>query len=452
MSRPKFFRDPIHMQLRFEPVDLAAEIPAHPHNKRLSWLLRRLIDTETFQRLRFIRQNGLANLVFHGAEHSRFSHSMGVLFLARTMYHKVMRNMDLESSDIDETCVTTAALLHDVGHGPFSHTLEEILGDFDIKFDHEVMTTRIISEDDSEVCKLLKCYDEELPKRLVPYFDKKKRQEDSWIYKIVSSQLDGDRLDYLLRDAFFSGIRGPGFDLHRLLDLLHCHDNKSIAVERGGVEAVEAYLVTLDQMYRNVYYHHAVRAASRVLTSSVRRAFELDRNGDKKIFPGGGQHPVKKLIEEGSNVPLPIYVKLTESSLWSLIDYWREHRDPVLSDLCNRLFCRKLFKTINLSDERPKNIMALVERAKQHARKSFGYLTDETVDYYVMIDEPSRTSYKSYNWSPESADDSIWLIGKGKEPRPIEAERERSVLEGLRQQRYFSRLIVPDVVRDALET
>jgi HD superfamily phosphohydrolase len=370
------------------------------------------------------------------------------------MYHKIIRNMDLKKDASQEAQVTAAALLHDVGHGPFSHTMEEILEEFDVQFDHEGMTQRIITEKESEVYTTLTGYDPKLPELLVPFFDKTKRTDDSWHYKVVSSQLDGDRLDYLLRDSFFAGVRGPGFDLQRLLDLLHCHEGKRIAVERGGLEAVEAYLVTLDQMYRNVYYHHTVRAASVVLTSAIKRAVQLDREmGDKNLFPntsGGSDNPLKRLISEGSNIPLEIYGRLNESSLWGLIDGWRDHKDQILSDLSNRLYTRKLFKTLPL-EERPKKTMALVEAAKSETRKVLPFLDDETVNYYVAIDEPTRTAYKRYNWSAESPDESIWLVGGASDPCPIEDETGSYILDGLRKQRHFSRLVVHESVRTALE-
>ena len=452
MSRPKLFRDPIHMQLRFEAVDLGQDIPEKPHAQRLSWLLRQAVDTKTFQRLRFIRQNGLANLTFHGMEHSRFNHSMGVLYMARTMYHKIMRNMDFPQNDHHETLVTAAALLHDVGHGPFSHTMEQILEEFGIDFDHEDMTIRIVSEPESEIFKILSSYDAKLPEQLVLFFDREKRVEDSWIYKVVSSQLDGDRLDYLMRDAFFAGVQGPSFDVHRLLDLLHAQEN-SIAVERGGEETVEAYLLTLDQMYRNIYYHHSVRAASWVLTSAVKRAAELSINGDKTVFPdiSGEPHPMKRLLTEGAKVPLETYCRINETTLWGLIDSWRDHGDTILSDLSSRLYSRQLFKTLRFNETSPKKTHERVEAAKAATKKALPHLNDDTVNYYVAIDEPSRTSYKGYNWKPESADDSIWLVGGSKDACPIEDEEHNEILDGLRRKRYFSRLIVHQDVRAQLE-
>lgn len=125
MGQPRLYRDPIHRQIRYERSK-GSEKP-EPGNRRLGWLLQKLIDSYEFQRLRHIRQTGLAHLVFHGAEHSRFSHSMGVAFLAEQMFLHICRNMDEEADDGDLLATCAAALLHDVGHGPFSHALEDAL-------------------------------------------------------------------------------------------------------------------------------------------------------------------------------------------------------------------------------------------------------------------------------------------------------------------------------------
>src|SRR6185369_10703557 len=141
MARPKFFRDPVHGQIGYDAVDLASPPPEGGRpDASLSWLIRRLIDCPEFQRLRQIRQNGLVNLVYHGAENSRFGHSMGVCHLAREMYCRIVRNMG-EPIDVRRSLATCgAALLHDIGHGPFSHVLEEILTSCGIPFSHEWMT------------------------------------------------------------------------------------------------------------------------------------------------------------------------------------------------------------------------------------------------------------------------------------------------------------------------
>jgi uncharacterized protein len=163
----KIFRDPIHGDLDFGYEGGSAE----------GQLLRAVIDSPLFQRLRHIRQNGVANMVFPGAEHSRFAHSMGVAWLASQMFDSASQNAGLSNLEEQRLDTVLAALLHDVGHGPFSHTFEEVVTKN--KFDHEKMTVRIISEEESDICKKLKKFDPQLPARLIPYRDIHKRVRQS---------------------------------------------------------------------------------------------------------------------------------------------------------------------------------------------------------------------------------------------------------------------------------
>lgn len=456
MARPKFYRDPVHVQIRYERVDTGGPCPSRDEpERRLSWLIRRLIDTGAFQRLRHIRQNGLTNLVFHGAEHSRFTHSVGVAYLAGEMFDRIVRNCG-EAPDPDvkiATCV--AALLHDVGHGPFSHTLEEIFKKVDIKnkaeskFDHEVMTQRIVEEPVTEIQAILSEVDPALPSRVASYIGKKSKAQDWW-FKLVSSQLDADRLDYLHRDARCAGLLG-GFDLPRLLDSLQQLDGQRLAVDRGALETVEAYLITLDQMYRVVYYHHAVRAASVLLSSTLRRAFVLHRDGDDSVFPvmRRGVHPLRLLMEHGHAIELPSYLRLGEHQVWALIEDWQYHDDRVLSDLSRRLMARRLFKTVEIKgDDDDKE--DLVRRAQELACKALS-LDEEAVGYYVCTDNPSRTSYKRYDWRSTKPDESIWMVGGGQPARAIENEEQSEIVHGVRRTRFFPRLVFPEEIRAALQ-
>jgi hypothetical protein len=451
MSRPKFFRDPLHLQLRFEPVNLDEPLPIEGSDKRQSWLLRQLIDTREFQRLRFIRQNGLANMVFHGAEHSRFCHSMGVMYLARTMYGCLVRNMGESPQASDELAVVTAALLHDIGHGPFSHTIEEVLKELGVEFHHETLTTRFMLED-GPVNALLKSVDPSFPDTVSAFIDKKKRSEDHWKYKIVSSQLDADRLDYLLRDAYFCGLRGHGFDLPRILDLLQHHDGTQIGIEVGALEALEAYLVALDQLYRAIYYHHAVRAANRLLTSTLKRATALSAGGDKDVLGPPGT-AFRDLVENGHAVSLTQYARLGEHQLWALIDGWRDHKDKTLAHLAGCLMARQLPKTVPMPGESfddLKKFYELRDRAKELAVKHIDYIDKDNVDFYVYDDEPSRTSYKTYDWKADSANESIWIIEEGGKAHPLEDFGRSKIVQGIKDARYFPRLMMPKEVRELL--
>ena len=441
------------MQLRFDNVDVNVPVPDSGSDTRSSWLLRKLIDAPEFQRIRFIRQNGLANLVFHGAEHSRFTHSMGVSHLAHQMYDRVVRNMGEQADEDTRLTVGAAALLHDIGHGPFSHTLEQILSALDVTFDHETMTQRIITDSDTDINKLLREVDESFPEQVVRYINKQKRQDDRWEYKLVSSQLDADRLDYLLRDAKCAGIHGPSFDLARLLDLLHHVEGKYIAVEEGGLETVEAYIVALDQMYRAVYYHHAIRAAGAVLESCIERAVELHRNGSNEVFLDFGQrgHPLERLVELGEKMELNGYLRLGEHHIWTLIEYWTNSEDAVLKDLASRIYRRKIFKSLDLDSSNLKKTISLKERAEELAVTKLGHVTRETVKYYVSVDEPSRTSYKRYNFNPEEgASESIWIMGDKRDPKPIEEEEGTKLVPALIDAYHAHRLIYPEEIRGEL--
>ncbi len=456
MPRPKLFRDPVHGQIRFEPVSLEKKAPSGAGAKK-SWVLQKLIDTKEFQRLRHIRQNGLANFVFHGAEHSRFSHSMGVAYLAAEMYQRILRNMGETTDDSAQLCTAVAALLHDVGHGPFSHTIEEILKGAEIPFNHEQMTLRFIEENDSAINGILRAIDAELPNHIAAYFDETRRKDDRWIYRLVSSQLDADRLDYLLRDARGAGLTGHSYDLPRLLDMLHHSEGKRIAVHQRGFETVEGYLVALDQMYRAVYFHHTNRGASILIASILHRAHHLASNGATDVFPGdpSGLHPLASLFKEGQKVNLRQYARLGEHQVWALVEAWQFHNDKTLSDLSRRIMARQIFKTWDLdlnrleSWEDYETMNKALEVARKLVKSDLG-VTEDEVNYYVHRDEPSRTSYIRYDWKPEAADRSIWIIDETGAAQPIEAADHSEIVLALKKKRYFPRIAFPAEIRQKL--
>ena len=216
--RPRVFRDPVHGDIVF---------PRGPFQR----LLEQVIDTELFQRLRGIRQTAVMNLVFHGAEHSRFAHSMGAAHVAGLMLESAAQNSGLQVSPGEREETVLAALLHDVGHGPFSHSLEEIIGP---GFAHERMSVRILTAPESEIHRLLAAYDPGLPDRLRGFIEHGPDTRRRWTHAIVSSQLDADRLDYLARDALMAGIRTHTFDLGRLVRSLVVIDEHLVVDARAG--------------------------------------------------------------------------------------------------------------------------------------------------------------------------------------------------------------------------
>ncbi len=432
MARAFIYQDPIHNAIEFP-------------GKQLNHSMRLLINAFEMQRLRHIRQNGLANLVFHGMEHSRFSHSLGVAYTARRMFDRIVQNQDSSPDDGLKLATVAAALLHDVGHGPFSHTLEEILHDAGIQFHHEEMTIRVLRDSSTEVHRALQMIDTAFPEQLVPYIDKTQRSEDHWSYKLVSSEMDADRLDYVLRDAQMSGLHGTNYDLERILRMLSLHPKEPalLAVDRRATEAVESFLLALDQLYRVVYFHKAVRAATVLLKSILKRAVFLHRNQTVDLFPrslNDQTHPLEQLFIKGQDIELNDYLRLGEEHLWALIDRWRDHSDSILQDLTERLIKRRLSKMIAL--DRIDQAISLKEKAESLVCQQLG-IEPEDVHYYVTIDQPRRRTYND--------EDAIWLIGRDLLPKRLQNEESSQIIEAIKQQRDFPRIIFPDELLNTLK-
>src|SRR5438045_5337899 len=251
----KIIRDPVH------------DVIAFRLERPLDALLFRLLNADEFQRLRRIRQLGMASLAYPGADHSRYSHSLGVMETARKILDQLRRGLYIAAES--ETICLAAALLHDLGHGPFSHVFERVTG-----IHHEDLTRRVIIDPDGEVNRLLVEHDPSLPQKIIDFLNCRPRR--TFVCDIISSQLDADRLDYLLRDNLMTGSRYGGYDLRWLLVSMTI-DAKSdrLAVTWKGVSAVEAYLAARYHMYRNVYFHKVVRAGEGMLKLALQRAKRL---------------------------------------------------------------------------------------------------------------------------------------------------------------------------------
>jgi uncharacterized protein len=416
----------------------------------LNDFIKTLINTNALQRLRWIRQNGLSHFVFNTMEHSRFTHSLGVAFVARRMIDRITLNSELCREDAWNWKYETiaAALLHDIGHGPFSHSLEEILLAInptlpkDKQFDHEYMTLRLIQED-TQVNKVLKSCREDLPNRVAQFFLKKEeRDQDHWRYRIVSSQLDADRLDYILRDARMAGLGGVGYDLDRILQHLYVKNSNDsyFILDRKAIEALESALLANDQLYRAVYYHRKVRAATAMLQTLLLRVADLaqeDIQASKSLF-NRENHPLLKLIQKGRDIDLNIYLNLTENHIWALIEEWKEYPDPIVKDYANRLWYRDLHATIDISGhddgnrEEKKALQRLIEKNYLNLDK------DLLSKYYVLSDTSRRKSYKE--------GDSIYLGSQMKpdaSPSTLEFDQSSRIISMLREQHKIEYVIYP---------
>ena len=304
--------------------------PVHSYAHVTDQVIWDLIKTREFQRLRRIRQLGTLYMAFHSAEHSRFNHSLGVYEIVRIMIRN-FRKYDVWDDD-DRVLALSAALLHDLGHGPFSHSFEKIFNT-----DHEDYTRKIILGD-TEVNKVLRRVSDTFPEEVASVIDH--THPNKLIVSMISSQIDADRMDYLQRDAYFTGVEYGKFDIDRLLRVM-IPTQDEILIKETGMHAVEDYLMSRYQMYWQVYFHPVSRGGEVLLTLIFRRAKELYKAGYTFL-----QEPkyLKPFFDE--NVTVEDYLKLDEMVVNFYLQEWMYESDRVLSELSDRFVNRELFKYI----------------------------------------------------------------------------------------------------------
>jgi HD superfamily phosphohydrolase len=299
-------------------------------------LLIQLIDTPAFQRLRRIRQLGPASLTFHGAESSRFTHSLGVLAIVRRAFDRIARTYP--QLHPYRATVLCAALLHDIGHGPFSHTGEEVFGGH-----HEHWTVRILQES-MPLRQALDAFHPNLVQQLEQVYAKKHPVPLVW--QLVTSQLDCDRLDYLMRDSYFTGASYGKIDLERILMALRYDPvTQQLAVIRKGMTAVEHYLVVRYFMYAQVYNHPKNIAASWILHQAIVRARQQLECGQLDA----DDTVCAWLSQNCDRLALEHYLAADDGVFLYHLQRWQRSADPVLADLSRRYVDRDLFKTLDVT-------------------------------------------------------------------------------------------------------
>jgi HD superfamily phosphohydrolase len=371
-------------------------------------LIIQLIDTSEFQRLRRIKQLGLALYTYQGAEHSRFSHSLGVM-------HLMTRALDLLASHHsvshqDRVVGRASALLHDLGHGPFSHVMEKVF-----HFHHEDWSRRVVLDDKTEVNRLLRDFDADLPQQITSVYDHS--YSPAYVAQLVSSQLDCDRMDYLLRDSLMTGAKYGIYDLEWVLHALKVDPGTNrIYVEAKGLYAVEEYLHARYYMFRQVYFHRTLRSAEAVLVSALNRARELIRRDDLGFRMRGSVFE-KMLV--GEEVSVDEYLQLDDTDVTFHLKQWAYDRDSVLADLSRRFVNRRLFKALDLT--LPASVLEQFWREARDLVESAGF----NPDYYLVMDRATDIPYYGY-YSPTGVDpDRLIYVETGV---PGETAREISVV------------------------
>ncbi|MCR6112397.1 HD domain-containing protein [Bacillus sp. A301a_S52] len=388
LEEEKVFKDPVHRYIHVRD--------------ELIW---ELIGTKEFQRLRRIRQLGTTYVTFHGAEHTRFNHSLGVYEIMRRMVDILERK---GVWDADERLVCLAsALLHDVGHGPFSHSFEKVF-----HMDHEQWTRRIITGD-TEINEVLKKMGDDFPNKVADVIAK--TYDNKLLVSLISSQIDADRMDYLLRDAFYTGVSYGQFDMERILRVMRPEEDQAV-FKHSGMHAVEDYIMSRYQMYWQVYFHPVTRSAEVILCKILNRAKELLEQGyDFQITPG---HFMSMF---NGQVTLNDYLKLDESIILYYFQAWEDEKDAILSDLCQRFMHRRLFKYVECNPSK----QMLIWPELQELFKKIGL----NPDYYLVIDSSSDLPYDFYRPGEKDERLPIHLLMPNGELR--ELSRESDVVEAI---------------------
>lgn len=365
--QPKVFRDPVHNAITLKRDDAGDR------------LLLALIDSREVQRLRRIRQLGLANLVFHGAEHSRFAHSLGAMHVARVLLDQLGSQTPLGPAD--RLPVLAAALLHDIGHGPLSHTVEGLLG-----APHEEWTRRLLADPETEVHRLLAGYDPALPGVVGELVSGTHRWRA--LGSIVSGQLDCDRLDYILRDGWALGV-AVTYDLTRLVSMLSIDRIEDrLVIDGRGHDAVESYLIARHHLYRNVYHHRTIRAAGAMLAAACRRAAWLA--GQQRLSMAGLAPGLSKALR-GLRPSAAELLDLDDGELWAALKAWRDGGDAILQRLAGGLLDRRLYKSVQASGLSPEEQSAALGKAYD-LLCSAGY----DPDYHLLCDTARDQAYRPY--------------------------------------------------------
>jgi HD superfamily phosphohydrolase len=402
-------------------------------------VVRTLLDTREVQRLRRVRQLGLASLVFPGAEHTRFSHAVGAAHVMQALQHRIDACSDELPPDqrLDDEARAeglAAALLHDLGHGPFSHLFEEVLPHAK---HHEQWTQEILLDPSTEVHRKLESLSAGMAERVTGLLSGDYRL--GYLSQSVSGTLDVDRADYLLRDSHMTGVRYGLYDLDWLLQALTfacVNERWVLAIEgRKGLPPAESFFLGRHFMYQQVYHHKATRAAEALVRAIFMRVSELISDGT----PPDPLLPAFRAAALGESLSLGEYLRMDDAELLTCLSAWELGGDPTLAELSKRLRCRELPKTMPLPENRSDRGDEALERTKEIVAHR-GLRPDLTVRLDIAEDVP-------YYEPTDGSTDGMWVTLRH---QPLQRLGDASFLLGqLRNKRIERpRLIFPAEFRD----
>jgi HD superfamily phosphohydrolase len=373
LNKKKIINDPVYGFISI-PTELIFDLIEHPY----------------FQRLRYIKQVGMTHLVYPGALHTRFHHALGAMHLMGLAI-ETLRNKGQEISPEEEEAVTIAILLHDIGHGPFSHALEESIVE---NISHEDISTMIMQrlnlQFNGRLSMAINIFEGNYPHQ--------------FLHQLVSSQLDMDRMDYLNRDSFFTGVSEGVISSDRIIKMLNVVDDQ-IVVEEKGIYSIEKFLIARRLMYWQVYLHKTVIAAEQTLVKILKRSRELAVNGEEVFTTPALSKFLKKPVSRDAFMNqdhyLETFASLDDTDIMAAVKVWAMHDDFVLSKLCKDLIHRDLYK-VDITNEPPDK--AFIAKLTKSAVEKYN-ISEREASYFVFEDTIHNKAYKP-------GDGNIWILMK----------------------------------------
>ncbi len=400
MNKKKIFNDPVYGFITL-PDEVIFDLIEHP------W----------FQRLRRIRQLGLTHLVYPGALHTRMHHALGALHLMIQTV-ETLRSKGHEITEEEARAVYIAILLHDIGHAPFSHALEDIV----IRgMSHEKISLvfmEVLNEEyNGQLSTAISIFKNEYPKK--------------FLHQLVSSQLDMDRLDYLNRDSFYTGVLEGKIGAQRIIKMLELH-NDQLVIEEKGIYSIEKFIMARRLMYWQVYLHKTVLGAEQLLIKIIRRARELALGGEQLFASPSFSFFLNNTISEkdfGDKELLQKYSTLDDYDVYGAIKVWAEHKDVILSRLCQGMTNRRLYKTA--LQKEPFEASAVEDKVQQ-AMKKFNMERKEA-EYFAFTGSISNSAYNP-------SDEQIRILykdGRLRELTAVSDQMDVAVLTRPVQKNFF---------------
>jgi HD superfamily phosphohydrolase len=391
LNKKKIINDPVYGFISI-PSELVFDLIEHPY----------------FQRLRYIKQLGMTHLVYPGALHTRFHHALGAMHLMK-MTIETLRSKGHEITAEEEEGVTIAILLHDVGHGPFSHALEHTI----VKgVSHEDISILLMD-------KLNEQFDGRLSMAIKIF---KGIYQKQFLHELVSSQLDMDRLDYLNRDSFFTGVSEGVISSDRIIKMLNVRDDH-IVIEEKGIYSVEKFIIARRLMYWQVYLHKTVIAAEQLLVKILERSRELVLKGHQLFATPALHHFLTQTITRDVFIKdghLEVFTHLDDTDILSAVKVWATSDDFVLAKLCNDFVHRKLFQ-VDITSEQPDG--HFINQLRNNAIVKYG-ITEKEVNYFVFSGSITNNAYRV-------GDGNIGILMKDGSVKDIAIASDYSNLEAL---------------------